>query len=74
MIVPITPNKVIYPKFFTKFVFFKLYPAAKIMGGKMNTKNVDSLNWIGSIPAYELLIMVSDLLNEVLDLLGLPWV
>lgn len=44
MIVPITPNKVIYPKFFTKLVFFKLYPAAKIMGGRMNTKNVDSLN------------------------------
>lgn len=50
--VPITPKRVMYPKFFTKFVFFKLYPAAKIIGGSMNTKNVDSLNYIASIPAY----------------------
>jgi hypothetical protein len=50
--VPMTPKRVMYPKFLTKFDFFKLYPAAKMIGGSIKTKNVDSLNWKGSIPAY----------------------
>jgi hypothetical protein len=42
--VPKTPKRVMYPKLLMKFFFFRLYPAANMMGGNMKTKNVDCLN------------------------------
>jgi hypothetical protein len=42
-IVPTIPRLKIKPRFLIKFFFFIVYPAAKIIGGKINRKNFESL-------------------------------
>jgi hypothetical protein len=39
-IVPMIPKRAMYPMFDTKFFFFRLYPAANMIGGKIKTKKV----------------------------------
>jgi hypothetical protein len=43
-IVPSIPSIEMYFKFLKKFFFFKVKPAAKIIGGKMKKKNPVSEN------------------------------
>lgn len=40
MRVPITPKKLIIPKFSKKRDLRRLYPAAKMIGGRMNVKKI----------------------------------
>ena len=42
--VPTTPRKKIYVKYLKNCLFFKLYPAPKIIKCKTNAKNILSLN------------------------------
>ena len=38
-IVPIYPKRTLYPKFYIKYFFLRLYPSANIMGGTKKYKN-----------------------------------
>jgi hypothetical protein len=44
MMVPKMPKKLISPRFWKKRDFLRLYPAAKMMGGKMIEKKMSLLN------------------------------
>lgn len=46
IIVPMTPKKDVMPKFSKKRDFLRLYPAEKIMGGRMIAKKTSGLNYI----------------------------
>jgi len=52
IIVPTIPKNMIYPKFSKKSFFRRLYPAAKIIGGRMKLKKISSLNWIVAFEVY----------------------
>jgi hypothetical protein len=44
MIVPMTPRKLIIPKFSKNRDFLRLYPAENIMGGRIIVKNISPEN------------------------------
>lgn len=48
MIVPITPKKVIMPKFSKNSDFLSEYPAEKMMGGNMMVKKISLSNTISA--------------------------